>query len=400
MIHAMFQDLQLAPPDPILGLTAAFKEDPRANKINLSVGVYQDSAGRTPVLECVKAAERRMAERESTKDYLPIDGSGEYNTRVRALMLGEKHEAATSGRALTAHTPGGTAALRVAADFIKQKFPTASVWLSKPTWANHPSIFEAAGVPTKTYAYFDAASSKLDIDAMLSDLKRIPAGDVVLLHGCCHNPSGIDPTRAEWKRIADVVHARSLLPLVDFAYQGFGDGLDEDAVGLLELCRPGSELLIANSFSKNFGLYCERVGGLTVVAANADAAKAAMSHVKRAIRANYSNPPLHGAAIVGTILGDAELRKRWLVELAQMRDRINGMRHTFVETMKRKTPQRDFSFIAGQRGMFSFSGLTPAQVDELRSKHAIYIVGNGRINVAGMTPANLEPLCDAIASVL
>jgi aspartate/tyrosine/aromatic aminotransferase len=396
----MFESLQMAPPDPILGLTAAFREDPRANKINLSVGVYQDAAGRTPVLNCVKEAEKRMAQREGTKDYLPIDGGPDYNNRVRGLMFGEKHEAATSGRALTAHTPGGTAALRVAADFIKQKFPNATVWMSKPTWANHPSIFEAAGVATKSYAYFDAGSSKLDIDAMLSDLKRIPADDVVLLHGCCHNPSGIDPTPDQWKRIADVVYERKLLPLVDFAYQGFGDGLDEDSVGLLELTRPGCEMLVANSFSKNFGLYSERVGGLTVVAANADAAKTAMSHVKRAIRANYSNPPLHGAAIVSTILGDAELRKGWLVELAQMRDRINGMRQTFVDTMKRKAPQRNFSFIATQRGMFSFSGLTPAQVDELRSKHAIYIVGNGRINVAGMTSANLEPLCDAIASVL
>ncbi len=396
----MFENLQMAPPDAILGLTTAFREDSNPEKINLGVGIYQDAHGKTPTLKCVKAAEERLLEAAAEKTYLPIDGYADFTHSARAMMLGEGHEAVASGRAIVAQTPGGTGGLRVAGDFIKQVFPAATIWMSKPTWANHPAIFAAAGVPTKSYAYYDAKTFSLDIDAMLADLKKVPAGDVVLLHGCCHNPSGIDPTPEQWKQIADVVYERGALPLLDFAYQGFGEGLTEDAAGLLELCRPGCEMLIASSFSKNFGLYRERVGALTVVAADANAAKAAMSHVKKAVRANYSNPPFHGAAIVATVLADPQLKQQWLVELAEMRDRINGMRTSFVDTMKQKASTRDFSFIANQRGMFSFSGLTPVQVDELKSKHSIYIVGSGRINVAGITPSNIERLCDAIASVL
>lgn len=396
----MFDSLQMAPPDPILGLTTAFREDPNPDKINLGVGVFQDARGKTPKLKCVEAAEARLLEPTDKAGYLPIDGNADFTAAARALMLGGEHEAIAAGRALTAQTPGGTGGVRVAADFIKQNFPGATVWMSKPTWANHPNIFNAAGVPTETYAYYDAANFALDFDAMLADLKKVPAGDVALLHGCCHNPSGVDPSAAQWKQIGDVLSERTVLPLVDFAYQGFGDGLDEDAAGIRELCRPGSELLVASSFSKNFGLYRERVGALTAIAPDADAAKAAMSHIKRAIRANYSNPPFHGGAVVGTVLGDEELRQQWLSELADMRSRINGMRELFVGTMKQKAPDRDFSFIATQRGMFSFSGLSPTQVDELKSKHSIYIVGSGRINVAGITEANIGRLCDAIASVL
>jgi aspartate/tyrosine/aromatic aminotransferase len=396
----MFQSLQMAPPDPILGLTAAFREDPNPGKINLGVGIYKDADGKTPTLACVQDAEARLLKSGAEKGYLPITGSPAYTSSVRSLMLGANHEAVTSERALSAQTPGGTGALRVAADFLRQKFPGATLWLSKPTWANHPAIFDAAGVPTKSYAYYDASTFGLDFNAMLADLKKIPAGDVVLLHGCCHNPSGIDPTVDQWKQIGDIVQERGLLPLVDFAYQGFGDGLTEDAAGLLELARPGAELLVASSFSKNFGLYRERTGALSVIAENADAAKAAMSHMQKAIRANYSNPPYHGAGIVETILGDDTLTQQWHGELAAMRDRINGVRQLFVATMKEKTPDRDFSFIAQQRGMFSFSGLTPVQVDELKSRHAIYIVNSGRINVAGINEGNVERLCSAIASVL
>jgi aspartate/tyrosine/aromatic aminotransferase len=396
----MYESLQLAPPDAILGLTVAFREDPRPEKINLGVGVYEDAHGKTPKLKCVDAAERRMLELPSNPGYLSIEGLPEYNTRVRSLLLGENHEAVTGNRALTAQTPGGTGALRVAGDFIAQNFPGASVWLSKPTWANHAQIFAAAGVATKSHAYYDAANFALDFDGLIADLQKIPAGDFVLLHGCCHNPTGVDPTAAQWKKIGDVLAERRVTPLIDFAYQGFGDGLLEDAAGLLELCRPGSELLVCSSFSKNFGMYRERVGALTVIAANADTAKVAMSHVKRAIRANYSNPPYHGGAVVATVLGNQEMRAMWDAELAEMRNRINDMRKLFVDTMKKKVPQRDYSFIATQRGMFSFAGLTPAQVDELKTKHAIYIVGNGRINVAGMTPTNIERLSDAIAAVL
>lgn len=398
--RTMFEKLETAPADPILGLSVAFKEDPNPNKINLGVGVYQDSTGKTPVLESVRQAENRLSQTEQTKSYLPIDGSPGYGQAVRKLMFGADHEVLSSGRAITAQTPGGTGGLRVAADFIRQQFPQATLWLSQPTWANHPAIFAAAGVPTKNYAYYDPQAFGLDIAAMLDDLQKIPAGDVVLLHGCCHNPSGIDPSPEQWKKIGDVIAERGLLPLVDFAYQGFGDGLREDAAGLLEIGRPGGEMLVVSSFSKNFSLYRERVGAMTLVAADAASAGAAFSHVKRSIRTNYSNPPAHGASVVEVILGDQQLKEQWLGELSQMRNRINGMRKLFVETMKQAAPGRDFSFLLHQRGMFSFSGLTAEQVDALRETHSIYMVRSGRINVAGMTESNMDGLCQAIASVL
>ncbi len=396
----MFDTLQMAPPDPILGLTEAFKKDPSGEKINLTVGVYKDAGGTTPVLACVKEAERRLVDGESSKAYLPIGGSAEFVRHVRQLLFGPEHEIIASGRSVGAQTPGGTGALRVAGNFIREAFPSATVWCSKPTWPNHAAIFSAAGLPVKSYPYFDASGNCLAPDDMLAALAKIPAGDVVLLHGCCHNPSGIDPTPDQWRAIADAVYDRGLLPLVDFAYQGFGAGLEEDAAGLRELCRPGCELLVCSSFSKNFGLYNERVGALSAVTASAETAEVMLSQLKKGIRANYSNPPSHGAAIVTTILDDDALRGQWEVELATMRDRINGMRKLFVETMKAKGITRDFSFIERQRGMFSFSGLTPLQVDRLRNEWSLYIVGSGRINVAGMTEANMDRLCEAIAAVL
>jgi aspartate aminotransferase len=397
----MFDSLPQAPPDAILGLADAFKNDKSPHKINLSVGVYKDEQGNTPILTCVKDAERRLLANEKSKGYLSIEGDPEYDRRVPELLFGPGHEALTSGRAVTAQTPGGTGSLRVAADFLKKHFPQAKVWLSKPTWANHGAIFAAAGQQVESYAYIDASGRQIDFPAMLAALKQIPTGDVVLLHACCHNPTGIDPTREQWKQIAATVHERGLLPLVDFAYQGFGTGLVEDAAGLRELAQPGRELLVCSSFSKNFGLYGERVGALTLVAASSEAAQRALSQIRISIRTNYSNPPTHGAAIVATVLGDSELRKQWEQELAAMRDRIHQMRRLFVATMKNKAPQHDFSFLESQQGMFSFSGLTNVQVDELRSKHAVYVVGNGgRINVAGMTRDNMGPLCAAIAAVL
>jgi aspartate/tyrosine/aromatic aminotransferase len=397
----MFESLALAPPDPILGITDAFQKDPNPSKINLSVGVYKDAKGTTPVLESVKTAERRMLEGEKTKNYLAIEGLKDYAQRVQELLFGAGHEILTSGRAVTAQTPGGTGALRVAADFLKKHFPTTRVWCSKPTWANHPAVFAAAGLPVEQYAYIDAAGQGLDFAAMRAALEQIPAGDVVLLHACCHNPTGIDPTPAQWKEIAALVHERKLLPLVDFAYQGFGDGLEEDAAGLRELAQPGKELLVCSSFSKNFGLYSERVGALTVVAKDKQEAERALSQVRISVRVNYSNPPQHGAGVVATILTDPALRKQWEEELAQMRGRINSMRLRFVEMMAQKTKKKDFGFLRSQKGMFSFSGLTPVQVDELKTKHSIYVVSaGGRINVAGMTEDNLPRLCDAIAAVL
>ncbi|MGI8981156.1 MAG: amino acid aminotransferase [Pirellulaceae bacterium] len=397
----MFDALPLAPPDAILGLGEAFQKDPNPKKINLSVGVYKDERGETPILASVKDAERQLLEREKSKGYLSIEGLAEYGSRVQELLFGAGHEILTSGRAVTAQTPGGTGALRVAADLLRKHFPTAKVWMSKPTWANHPAVFAAAGQQVETYAYIDAAGQGLDFSAMLFALKQIPAGDIVLLHACCHNPTGIDPTPEQWREIAQVLAERKLLPLVDFAYQGFGDGLAEDAAGLRELAKLNPQLLVCSSFSKNFGLYGERVGALTLVAGSADAAQKALSQVRVSIRTNYSNPPIHGGALVAAVLGDPKLRHQWDQEVAAMRFRIHQMRKLFVETMKAKAPRHDFSFIARQRGMFSFSGLSNLQVDELRTKHAVYVVGNGgRINVAGMTANNMPVLCDAIADVL
>ncbi|MCA9248029.1 MAG: aspartate/tyrosine/aromatic aminotransferase, partial [Planctomycetales bacterium] len=345
-------------------------------------------------------AERRLVETEKSKGYLPIDGTPVYGQCVQRLLLGADSDLVAAGRVATSHTPGGTGALRVAANFIQSEFPSARVWLSQPTWPNHPKIFEAANIETVAYPYFDAATNGLDFTAMKAALEQIPAGDVVLLHGCCHNPTGIDPTPEQWEQIAAIVHERGLLPLVDFAYQGFATGLGEDAVALCALLGQCDELLICSSFSKNFGLYNERVGALTAIAATREAAAAAQSQIKAGIRANYSNPPAHGAAVVSTILQDADLSTQWETELAGMRERINTMRSLFVETLQAKGVPGDYSFITRQSGMFSFSGLTPEHVAQLKQEFAIYIVGSGRINVAGMTETNMDRLCSAIKSVV
>lgn len=396
----MFESIETAPADPILGLTEAFNNDPNPDKINLSVGVYKDASGKTPILATVKEAERRLLETESNKAYKPISGDPAYGALVQKLMFGQDHAIVTEARAVTAHTPGGTGALRVAGDYIHKLHATASIWLSDPTWANHAAIFKHAGVATKTYAYRDPATNSLNFDMMLDALKQVPAGDVVLLHGCCHNPTGIDPTLEQWDQIGELLAERGILPLVDFAYQGFANGLAEDGAGLHRLLGKVDEALICSSFSKNFGLYNERTGALTAVAKNADNAKAVMSQIKVVIRANYSNPPAHGGAVVATVLGDAELSAQWEQEVADMRVRINGMRHLFVDTLKAKGVQQDFSAIIEQRGMFSFSGLNKDQVKRLMDEYAIYIVGSGRINVAGMTESNMDRLCEAVKSVL
>ena len=396
----MFEHIQAAPADPILGLGEAFKADPNPKKINLSVGVYQDASGKTPVLESIKRAAQKVVEKQASKSYLPIPGSPAYAAAVQKLMFGAGHEAVNSGRVATSHTPGGTGALRVAADLIHQQLPKATVWVTQPTWPNHPQIFAAAGVPTKTVPYFDAKTNSLAWDEFISGVKQIPAGDVLLIHACCHNPTSIDPTPEQWKKLADVIAERGILPLVDFAYQGFADGLEADAAGLQLLTKAGSELIVCSSFSKNFGLYCERVGALSVVAADKKVADTLQSQVKVAIRSNYSNPPAHGGELVVTVLSDPELEKLWRGEVDAMRDRINGMRMLLVDTLKAKDVPGDFSFITRQRGMFSFSGLTPEHVKALKEKHAIYVVGSGRINVAGITADNVGPLCEAIADVV
>lgn len=396
----MFERLETAPPDPILGLTAAFQRDPNPTKINLGVGVYRDADGSTPVFASVKQAEERLLAREKSKNYLPIEGSPEYAAAVQELLFGSGHPLLGNGCAVTAQAPGGTGALRVAADLLAAHFPGTTVWLSDPTWANHPKVFGAAGLPVRTYPYFDAGRNEVDAQAMLAGLEQAPAGDVVLLHACCHNPTGADPSLPQWQRLAALLAERGLVPLVDFAYQGLGDGLREDAAGLAALVQTGAELLVASSFSKNFGLYNERVGALTLVARDAETAQRALSQLRIAVRTNYSNPPAHGAAIVAQVLGDASLRQQWEEEVARMRGRINGMRELLVETLKAKGVRRDFGYIRRQRGMFSFSGLTAPQVQRLRDEYAIYVVGGGRVNVAGMTKANMDRLCTAIAAVL
>ncbi|QNN23854.1 aspartate/tyrosine/aromatic aminotransferase [Planctomycetales bacterium ZRK34] len=396
----MFEQVTTAPPDAILGLTEAFNADVNPNKINLSVGVYKDANGTTPVLGTVKEAERRLLETEKTKSYKPMTGDPAYGKLVRALVFGDSHDLVAGGRAITAHTPGGTGALRVAGDYLHRLHPEASIWLSDPTWANHNGIFTAAGLNINKYAYFDASINAVNFDKMFDSLKQIPAGDVVLLHGCCHNPTGADPTVAQWEQLGDLLAERGITPLVDFAYQGLGDGIDADAAGVRALAAKVDELFVCTSFSKNFGLYNERTGALTVVCKNTDHAAAVASQVKITIRTNYSNPPAHGAAIVTTVLDDADLRAKWEEEVADMRHRINGMRQLFVEKMHALKPDHDFGFIVDQRGMFSFSGLTREQVETLKTKDSIYIVGSGRINVAGMTESNMDALCEAITRVL
>ncbi len=396
----MFQNVQMAPPDPILGITEAFNADATPGKINLSVGVYQDETGKTPILAVVKEAEKRLLVSETNKSYKPITGDGAYGKLVQELVLGAGSPITSAGRAATAHTPGGTGALRVAGEMIRRANANAVVWISDPTWPNHGQVFEAAGLKTASYAYFDKTTNGVAFPAMLAGLQKVAAGDVVLLHGGCHNPTGADLSLQQWGEVAEVIKSKGAMPLIDFAYQGFAAGIEEDAAGLRTLLKTTDEAMICSSFSKNFGLYNERVGAMTLVAKDKGQADATMSQVKQAVRANYSNPPAHGGAIVVTVLSDPELRVQWQGEVAAMRSRIQGMRTLFVEKLKEKGAKGDFSFIQKQHGMFSFSGLTKDQVETLKKKHAIYIVGSGRINVAGMTTANMDRLCEAIAGVL
>ncbi|MFT5122121.1 MAG: aspartate/tyrosine/aromatic aminotransferase [Candidatus Omnitrophota bacterium] len=393
----MFEDLKSAPPDSILGLTEAFKADANPNKVNLGVGVYKDVFGKTPVLASVKAAEAWILANEASKSYLPITGDPAYGSLVQALLFGDSELA---NRVRTAHSPGGTGGLRVGADLIKTLRPDASVWVSTPTWANHKGIFSAAGVAIKDYRYYAAATHGVDDEGFFADLTQVPAGDIVLLHVCCHNPTGADLSTAQWGRVAELAAERGFIPFFDFAYQGFGDSVEADCAALQPFLASGIEFFVANSFSKNFGLYNERTGGVTLVARNADEANAAFSHLKLAIRTNYSNPSSHGGAIVKTILSDAELKTQWLGELSEMRDRIKDMRAALVQGLATRGVQQDFSFIEKQRGMFSFSSLSDEQVKRLRDENSIYIVGGGRINVAGLLPSNIDYICDAIAGVL
>ncbi|WP_100753590.1 amino acid aminotransferase [Vibrio salilacus] len=396
----MFEKVVAAPADPILGLTEEFKKDPRAEKINLGVGIYKNEQGETPVLATVKKAETALVETEKTKSYLTIEGTAEYGLAVQKLLFGTDAEIVSAKRAKTAQAPGGTGALRVAGEFIKRQLGDVKIWISNPTWANHNGVFTAAGIETAQYSYYNANTQDKDFSAMLADLDKAAPGDIVLLHGCCHNPTGIDPTAEEWEALAKLIANKKLLPLFDFAYQGFAKGVEEDAAGLRIFAKHNKEILVASSFSKNFGLYNERVGAFTLVAESADVATTAFSQVKAIIRSIYSNPPAHGSAVVTHILNNPTLRAEWEQEVKEMRDRIQAMRELFVTTLKEQGVDADFSFIERQNGMFSFSGLSKEQVNRLKDEFAIYIVGSGRISVAGMTRNNMLPLCKGIAAVL
>lgn len=395
-----FNAILPAPPDPILGLTEAFKKDSRPTKVNLGVGVYVDDTGKTPILRTVKMAEEVLLREEASKSYLGIAGDEAYSREVEKLIVPAGLPESITLRIRKAQTPGGTAALRIGADFLRIANPTASVWLSRPTWANHPAIFFAAGFPIKTYPYYDAPRRSLDFAGMMQALESVPAGDVVLLHVCCHNPTGVDPTLDQWTRVAESAARQGWIPFFDFAYQGFGAGLAADAAPLRPFFDLGVEFLIASSFSKNFGLYCERVGALSVVASDEKGAEAAFSHVKVVVRRMYSNPPAHGGRIVTHILKSDKLRAEWEREVADMRNRIHSVRHRLVDELNQRGVAVDFSFLKDQQGMFSFSGLTDQHVEWLRAEKAIYMVEGGRINVAGLNDRNMGYVCDAIAGAL
>lgn len=396
----VFHGIEAAPPDAILGLTEAFKKDERDEKVNLGVGVYQDEHGITSTLQAVVKAEVRILEQPSTKSYMPMAGDEGMTRRMQSLLFGSDHAAVAEGRVRTAHTPGGTGGLRVGGDLIHQHLPSSRIWVSNPTWANHKGVFGAAGLEIKTYPYYRSDTKDCDFDAMMEHLQQVPAGDVVLLHVCCHNPTGVDLTPKQWGAVATCAEERGWLPFLDFAYQGFGQGLEEDRAPVTLFADAGLPFLMASSCSKNFGLYCERTGAFTVVAEKSSTADIAFSHVKKAIRANYSNPPAHGGHIVRIILEDPELTTLWKSELVEMRERIHHVRAALVQGLVDREVQQDFSFIRDQQGMFSFSGLSDAQVEALREQHGIYVVQGGRINVAGLTPKNLDRVCDAFADVV
>ncbi|RPD84673.1 aspartate/tyrosine/aromatic aminotransferase [Neisseria weixii] len=395
-----FDTIQAAPADPILGLGEAFKVEARPEKVNLGIGVYKNAKGETPIVKAVKEAEKRLLDTETSKNYLTIDGVAEYNAQTQILLFGADHEIIAGHRAKTAQSLGGTGALRVAAELAKRQLNVKKVWISNPTWPNHNAIFKAVGIEVCDYRYYNAAEHKLDWDGLIEDLSQAGKGDVVLLHGCCHNPTGIDPTPEQWDKLAQMSADKGWLPLFDFAYQGFGNGLEEDAYGLRSFLKCNKELLIASSYSKNFGMYNERVGAFTVVAENEDIANRVHSQVKTIIRTLYSNPASHGANTVALVLKDDALKAQWIAELDEMRGRIKTMREKFVELLKAKGATQNFDFIIEQNGMFSFSGLMPEQVNRLKNEFAIYIVRSGRINVAGMTENNISYICQSIVKVL
>ena len=397
---SLFSAVEMAPRDPILGLNEAFNADTRTNKVNLGVGVYFNEEGRIPLLRAVAAAEKARIEAHAPRGYLPIEGIAAYDLAVQKLLFGADSALLAAGRVVTTQSVGGTGALKTGADFLKHLLPGAVVAISDPSWENHRALFEAAGFPVQNYRYYDAANHGVNRAGMLEDLKNLPARSVVVLHACCHNPTGVDLSLDDWQAVLEVLREREHVPFLDIAYQGFGDGIEQDAAAVRLFAESGLPFFVSSSFSKSFSLYGERVGALSIVSGSKEEAARVLSQVKRVIRTNYSNPPTHGATIVASVLNSPELRALWEQELGEMRERIRGMRLALVEQLSAQNAKRDFSFVARQRGMFSYSGLTAAQVERLQNEFAIYAVGTGRICVAALNHNNLEAVTQAIAKVL
>jgi aromatic-amino-acid transaminase len=396
----MFEHIPPFAGDPILSLNEDFQKDPRPAKINLSIGIYFDDAGRIPVMDSVKQAEAIVVAKGGPKSYLPIEGAANFRSAVQALLFGAAHEAVTSGRVATLQAVGSSGGLKVGADFLSRYFPGSQVWVSDPTWDNHRSMFEGAGLTVNTYPYYDPATGASRFDAMRAALRGLPAKSIVLLHACCHNPTGVDLTRAQWDALIPMLRERELIPYLDLAYQGFGDGIEEDAYAARALANAGVSFFIANSFSKSMSVYGERCGALSVVCPNAAEAALVLGQLKFTVRRNYSSPPIHGGQIVATVLTDPALRKGWDAELAAMRERILAMRKKLHDLLAAKLPGRDFGYVLTQRGMFSYTGLSAAQVDTLREQHGVYMVRSGRICVAGLNNANVDATATAVAAVL
>jgi aromatic-amino-acid transaminase len=392
--------IAMAPKDPILGVTEAYVADQNPKKVNLGVGVYTDDNGKVPLLECVRRAEAARVESGTPKSYLPIDGIAAYDKAVQELVFSKESVPLMERRVVTVQALGGTGGLKIGADFLKQVSPQATVWISEPSWENHRALFEGAGFPVKEYAYYDPKTHGLNFQGMLGALKKLPAGAIAVLHSCCHNPTGVDLTEAQWRQVLEVVQSRGILPFLDLAYQGFADGADADAYAPRLFAQATQPVFLSSSFSKSFSLYGERVGAFSLVAGSSDEAARALSHLKRVVRANYSNPPTHGSDIVARVLTTPELRALWEQELGAMRDRIKAMRKALVDGVQRRVPGFDFSFVLKQRGMFSYSGLTREQVLRLRSEYSIYTIETGRICVAALTTKNIDYVADAIAKVI
>ena len=397
---SLFSAVEMAPRDPILGLTEAFNADTRPNKVNLGVGVYYNEEGRIPLLRAVAEAEQARLAAHAPRGYLPIEGIAAYDAAVQKLLFGDDSALIAEGRVVTAQALGGTGALKVGADFLKRLLPDAVVAISNPSWENHRALFESAGFPVRHYGYYDAASHGIDRAGMLADLRNLPARSIVVLHACCHNPTGVDLALDDWKQILDVLRERDHVPFIDIAYQGFGDGIEQDAAAVRLFAESGMTFFVSSSFSKSFSLYGERVGALSMVTQNRDESARVLSQVKRVIRTNYSNPPTHGAIIVSSVLNSPELRALWEAELGEMRDRIREMRLSMVEQLAAKGAKQDFGFVAAQRGMFSYSGLSAEQVERLRAEFGVYAIATGRICAAALNRNNIGHVTDAIVQVL